>query len=487
MSIKFSYLFSFLLLILQVQTTVEKSAYPYLHCRDPDLGNGRDQAKNRKFLLISGHGGGIGNYLIFYPAAFYFAAITGRDILITDGSLIAEMCSVIQCGFPLYSEAQAAFPALLTEKPSYRPYKVWDFKRHLFGEGLLEDRVIQADGYKYASGWYHEHNYSDWCVRKLSGCRSGDISCEDRYAYQKLIRGPFKSQAHSDFFRYLVGVPPNLKKGILSLPHALAPRLDAAVHLRCQFKHFEYLVGPDDSLWPQYVKEVNDFLHSTAPNAGMQLFRIIEEKIVEELQTILDERKRQREHRKLLLEPVRGVLSSINSDSGNNLSQAEWLAEHDLYHGDSSDRVYIYLGSDNDQVKEAFAAYMVNHANVSVMRVKTGQTIVHAKDVNYLKRNDSGVFTLVMDWYAFSLANVVFAWRRDTAMISTFAQSAQRASGMSLSEKDDPFEQPEPTLAPVAVSNGAVVGKGVEERGDSQRSKGYHLHFKNYRAHWKEF
>lgn len=88
------------------------------------------------------------------------------------------MCSVIQCGFPLYSEAQAAFPALLTEKPSYRPHKVWDFKRHLFAESLLEDRVIQADGYKYASGWYHEHNYSDWCVHKLSGCVSGDISCE---------------------------------------------------------------------------------------------------------------------------------------------------------------------------------------------------------------------------------------------------------------------------------------------------------------------
>lgn len=268
---------------------------------------------------------------------------------------------------------------------------------------------------------------------------------------------------------------------MLSLPHALAPRLDAAVHLRCQFRHFEFLVGPEDSLWPQYVKEVNDFLHSTAPNAGIQLFRVIEEKIVKELHTILEERRKQKEHRNLLLRPVRRVLTAL----GTNESQtAEWQAEHDLYHGDNSDRIYIYLGSDNDQVKEAFAAYMINHANVSVMRVRTGQTIVHAKDVNYLKQNDSGVFTLVMDWYAFSLANVVFAWRRETTLISTFAQSAQRASGMSLSEKDDPFEQSEPTAAPVAaVANGAEA----EDNGQSLRSKGYHLHFKNYRAHWKEF
>jgi hypothetical protein len=66
----------------------------------------------------------------------------------------------------------------------------------------------------------------------------------------------------------------------------------------------------------------------------------------------------------------------------------------------------------------------VGHANISVMRVDTGQHIVHAKDINYLKSagNGTGVFSLVMDWYSLSLANVVFAWRRDTHLTSTFAQ-----------------------------------------------------------------
>jgi hypothetical protein len=68
--------FSILYLIISV--VLSKSLYPHLHCRDPDLGTGHDHLRERKFLLISGNGGGIGNYLVFYPSAFYFAALTGR-------------------------------------------------------------------------------------------------------------------------------------------------------------------------------------------------------------------------------------------------------------------------------------------------------------------------------------------------------------------------------------------------------------------------
>lgn len=44
----------------------------------------------RKFLVIGGVGAGIGNFLIFFPAAYYFAALTGREILVADDSLIGE-------------------------------------------------------------------------------------------------------------------------------------------------------------------------------------------------------------------------------------------------------------------------------------------------------------------------------------------------------------------------------------------------------------
>jgi hypothetical protein len=63
--------------------------------------------------VLLGAGAGIGNFLIFFPAAYYFAALTGREILIQDDSLIGEMCTILHCGFPKLSEISAAFPSLL--------------------------------------------------------------------------------------------------------------------------------------------------------------------------------------------------------------------------------------------------------------------------------------------------------------------------------------------------------------------------------------
>ena len=77
-----------------------------IHCRDPDLGGQAPVHKytKRKFLLIGGLGAGIGNFLIFYPAAYWFAALSGRDIIINDDSLIGEMCRTLVCGFPFFSQ-----------------------------------------------------------------------------------------------------------------------------------------------------------------------------------------------------------------------------------------------------------------------------------------------------------------------------------------------------------------------------------------------
>jgi hypothetical protein len=71
---------------------------------------------------------------------------------------------------------------------------------------------------------------------------------ESRHAFQRLIRGPFKESVAVREESRIIGMPENLKHAILNLPHAFAPRLDAAIHLRCQFSHFEGLVGPDDGL-----------------------------------------------------------------------------------------------------------------------------------------------------------------------------------------------------------------------------------------------
>lgn len=51
-----------------------------MHCRDPEIGGSVPTSRfsTRKFVILSGNGGGLGNYMLFYPAAFYFAALTGR-------------------------------------------------------------------------------------------------------------------------------------------------------------------------------------------------------------------------------------------------------------------------------------------------------------------------------------------------------------------------------------------------------------------------
>lgn len=42
--------------------------------------------------------------------------------------------------------------------------------------------------------------------------------------------------------------------------------------------------------------------------------------------------------------------------------------------------------------------------------------------VGYLKQTSDGLMALVVDWYSLSLANVLFAWRRDTGITSTFVK-----------------------------------------------------------------
>lgn len=46
-------------------------------CRDPSVGKAR-KLTEKKFVMITGSGAGMGNFLIFFPSAYYFAVLTGR-------------------------------------------------------------------------------------------------------------------------------------------------------------------------------------------------------------------------------------------------------------------------------------------------------------------------------------------------------------------------------------------------------------------------
>lgn len=487
-------------------TTTPAPTHQIIYCRDPDLGGQipANMKGQRKFLVMGGAGAGIGNFLIFFPAAYYFALLTGREILIDDNSIINEMCSVLTCGFPKYSEVAAAFPSLLggNRFQFAKSAKVYDFHRHIGGEAPLDEHVIiKADGFKYFSGWYMGRNATEECVAKVTGCDRADIACHDRHALQRLVRGPFiRGSIAEDEEKRIIGVPSNMKHAIMTLPHSYAPRLDAAIHLRCQFTHFERLVGPTDPGWDAAVKELHDWLNSTSSHSGQALFKHIEERIVQEIPLIRGQRanaaaaataaarRRQLLHqhyydvndatsnsfddnnsnkqRGLLRGHRRRLDTSIDHSNITGHSDPDTKIESETYEGSDTDRIYVYIASDNEVVKEAFTHYLKDHANIAVMRVKNNAQIVHAKNIGYLKSagNNTGVVDLILDWYSLSLANVIFAWRRNTDMLSTFAQSAQRLSGNT--ELSD---------------NNAVVGHGMG-------SKGLQLYFNRHgHAVWRNF
>jgi len=111
--------------------------------------------------------------------------------------------------------------------------------------------------------------------------------------------------------------------------------------------------------------------------------------------------------------------------------------------------------------------------------VNQGSYIAHGKNIANLKHstNNTGVVDLALDWYAISLANHILSWRRDTDLISTFAQSAQRLSGNTESTE----------LA--AVDSTGKKNADYHGIGHGRGSRGYNLYFgrHNHQPHWREY
>jgi hypothetical protein len=119
----------------------------------------------------------------------------------------------------------------------------------------------------------------------------------------------------------------------------------------------------------EYVKEIETFMNSTKVDAGVQIFQWVEEKILSEMPNI-------------------GLFTSNSSSSSSESSKSlatirnnkTWMMdyrhEHEDYDGVDESKIYVYLASDNEIVKEAFANYFLNHANIRIMRIKNIGQIV---------------------------------------------------------------------------------------------------------------
>jgi hypothetical protein len=381
------FLFFFLLLAQLIHSVS-------LVCRDPDVG-GTYQTNNRKFLVLGAEdsgGAGIGNLLIFYPAAFYFAAVTGRDIIITDHSVLGEMCQIVHCGFPFVSQLKMAFPKIVNDESVRHAegLKFGDFIKYMENSKQVTAPVVTTVGYQSKSDWWVWFNTTVHCVSKITGCDLGDVMCAERHAYQRLIRGPFKSGFSEQEEKRIKGVPDYFKQALLTLPHAFSPRIDIAIHLRLQFAHFESQADPDN---PDYKKEVGDWLNSSE-------------------------------------------CSSVYSSMSNRVKEHIHELRPNATKSDDNkdDPLYIYLAADNQEVKDHFERYLQTQSfpvTYHIMKVDS-QSISHVKNFAVFKKitNNEGLLDLVFDWYALSLANTIYAWRKGgTNMLSTFVHSAQKLSG----------------------------------------------------------
>lgn len=266
--------------------------------------------------------------------------------------------------------------------------------------------VVRAGGYQSKSDWWVWFNTTVHCVHKITGCDLGDVMCAERHAYQRLIRGPFKSGLSAEEEKRIHGVPDNLKHAILTLPHAYAPRLDAAVHLRAQFNHFESQASVDD---PNYLQEVSDFLNGTE---SKHVFDLLEDRVVDIVNTAHAAQKEQSK--------FSGAVVAAGAGGAAAMVRP----------------VYIYVAADNEAVKDHFCARLLRNpalaeGKLAIMKVET-KGVMHAKNIARLKDStqNEGLLDLVFDWYALSLANTILAWRKGgTTMVSTFVHSAQKVSG----------------------------------------------------------
>ena len=98
---------------------------------------------------------GIGNYLVFWPAVFWFAVFTGRTVVIGDG-IMSEFCYHLNCGLHGFKTKSEMILARLYENTT-SPRNMGNFQliKHLQGnEAVLNVNAVRGDTNSPATEWY---------------------------------------------------------------------------------------------------------------------------------------------------------------------------------------------------------------------------------------------------------------------------------------------------------------------------------------------
>eukprot|EP01031_Cornospumella_fuschlensis_P031710 gene31710-38322_t len=192
----------------------------------PQLGSRVDRPQ----YLLLGHRDspnyGFGNILAFFPAAYFYALLSNRQVVIWDDSYLGEFCKVVSTVRESYEDLLR--PIDLHAVPYLRHQQ---FLSHL-GNNSLNDIIVTTSGMDSRSEWFAWQVLLRQCLSQLTGCAVGDVGCAERYAYQKLVVGPFKdySKIAPKLIPNIKGLPDSMRKAILTLPWQYAARLDVTLH-----------------------------------------------------------------------------------------------------------------------------------------------------------------------------------------------------------------------------------------------------------------
>ena len=317
--------------------------------------------------------------LIYYPSAYFFAVLLGRQPAIIDDSDLGMMCKVIVCGFPFLSEFTSKYPNEAVQ--SQKHYIILE----RFLKNQVHERYPNIDSFMSKSNWIldlEESNQTASRIANYTSCPKGDVLCAEIFAFQKLIVGPLHPTHREDFIHRVQCGDPQLSEDIVSYKWTEAPRFDAAVHLRNQFPHFEQQVHADDAKYQQAVQ-----LWLSSSECSL-IFRMMLDKLI------------------------------------------ETFSKHDDRITRSRTNYSIFVATDNEMVKHAFTSYLsassslhfnvVSAASDGVMHIGT------CKDC----RSEQTVRSLAYDWYLMSLSKSFLLWRLGgTAATSTYSSTAATMAG----------------------------------------------------------
>lgn len=367
-------------------------------CRDPST-QYPSQLPNAKYLIIGKvQGHGLGNAMVPFSAAYYFAAFTGREVVIYDYAAFGHICGVyMKCGFRLVSTLPLTTEDIQGGVQNAEDLTYIDYQNIIEGKRNVTARFVADHSLTPKSDWWAWYPEARACVSKLTGCTLGDILCTERHALQSLLRGPLTNVTDAELQR-MQSVPSQIRHSLTILPRDHLPRFDIAIHLRSQLLAFE---SEKNFHAASIQPEIFNFLNSSQ---CLAIFEAIQQKILQLVAAY---------------PPTRSI------------------SNHDSYH--------IYLASDNHLLKSRLESYLMNSTVLGVQKVhfvfsklNSESIVVHVKNLHKISELEmrKGLFDTFFDWYMLSLSNSLIAWRKGNSL-SSYAYSAQRISGnASLSNAD---------------------------------------------------